>query len=390
MTSQTRAERQRVFAAYREVFTGEKARVRKQKVIRRILLSHRSSCKIPIGDSEIDNVVPILKDLLNGRVFESEEQASKEFPMLFQDDQLVKQDKVIEMASEVSGERNASLERSTKPEHTGMSNDLENLTRDTSRGSPVIEGICAVVRPLQFPFEAWHHILSDVQKLLEESCFNFTKKWLPSILKKQGWTCAAAVELTKWLDVVKRHAKDLPGGCMNTGGQATLKGITPAIAQLRHTVVHRLPLTSEEFLVQINSARVLADILQDIGSATKLQKLYVVVDIYVKEMENNTKAMQQEVDSTLFKIKRQKEELIQREQQFLSSIAKKQIGMPVATGQALVKSIHTLLAPDKQDIIVNKQSMVKCNENTMSTNYGVIVEEDDIESDEDHLQTELG
>ncbi|KAF2259769.1 hypothetical protein CC78DRAFT_536819 [Lojkania enalia] len=62
MASQTRAERQSVFSAYRKVFAGKNARVRKKKAIRNIVLRHWSSRKITAGDSKIGKVVPILKD----------------------------------------------------------------------------------------------------------------------------------------------------------------------------------------------------------------------------------------------------------------------------------------------------------------------------------------
>lgn len=51
-----------------------------------------------------------------------------------------------------------------------------------------------------------------IQQVLEESCFAFAKKWLPSVLQKRGWDCAAVCELTKWLPMLRKHVKRLPSG----------------------------------------------------------------------------------------------------------------------------------------------------------------------------------
>jgi hypothetical protein len=77
------ADRQRVFLVYRELFNGTNAAVRKTKAIRNIVLSHTPALQVPAIATHLDAIIPILKSLLNDRVFESEEQASKFFPELF-------------------------------------------------------------------------------------------------------------------------------------------------------------------------------------------------------------------------------------------------------------------------------------------------------------------
>jgi hypothetical protein len=82
------ADRQRVFLVYRELFNGTNAAIRKTKSIRSIVLSHAPTLQISTVDTHLDTVISILKSLLNDRVFESEEQASKFFPELFLDSPL--------------------------------------------------------------------------------------------------------------------------------------------------------------------------------------------------------------------------------------------------------------------------------------------------------------
>ncbi|KAF1936814.1 hypothetical protein EJ02DRAFT_301991, partial [Clathrospora elynae] len=164
-------------------------------------------------------------------------------------------------------------------------------------------------QPARFPYETQHRILSIIQQLLEESCFNFVKQWLPSVLEKHSWNCAAAGELTEWLYILRRQARDLPNGCISTEGRASLNNIAPAVARLRHTAVHRLHLTSDEFLDQIYSALILAEVLQDVKSTSTLQALYRRVDTHAKKMDCNIEAVQHEICTTLLQIQRKREAL---------------------------------------------------------------------------------
>jgi hypothetical protein len=78
------AEGRRVFLAYRTVFTGPHAHIRKSKKVREVIEQHRGSFKPLIRDFGFDKVADIVKTLLDQRVFESELKAKIAFPELFQ------------------------------------------------------------------------------------------------------------------------------------------------------------------------------------------------------------------------------------------------------------------------------------------------------------------
>lgn len=376
------AERKHVFLAYREVFTGKNALVRKKKAIRNLVFRHHwPTYEKSVEISEI-NVVRILKSLLEDHVFESEEYASKEFPELFvkpfQDSHLVKQDDSKGIAIK---ERNMSLNRN---------NNSGYLTQYNPHGTPLhtfhkkckLENLrVLVLQPLRLPFITQHSILSSTQQLLEESCFEFMKERFPSVLEKHGWTCAAEGELTKWLCILKGDFKDHPVCCIGVEEQASLKCISPTVAQLRHTVVHRRHITLEQVLDQLRCARILVEILQNNESVSTLQALHWKVDSYAQELEKHREAIQKEVDATFLSLQRQKETLIQGERQFHAYVAKQNIR--IAAGQAFDHSISLLPATHKAGSIVEDEK------NTMCVDYGVEIEEGDIESDEDQLQAEL-
>lgn len=74
-----KVERQRVYLTYRKLFTGKNARVRKKKAILRIVQSSPTS--EPLDEQHLkQKTIPILRSLLNDRVFEIEEAAKIDFP----------------------------------------------------------------------------------------------------------------------------------------------------------------------------------------------------------------------------------------------------------------------------------------------------------------------
>ncbi|KAL1592636.1 hypothetical protein SLS60_011052 [Paraconiothyrium brasiliense] len=332
MEPEARAKRRRVFLAYRKIFTGKLAATRKKKAICAIIQKHDwLSYQKYVGISDRNEVVRILRGLLINRIFESDELASKEFPNLDppQHPQLAKRDKVRNVVVEGPEKNSMSLEGSVKIKHEEASEGVPNVIGD------------------------------------------------------------AAVELTKWLGVLKTHMYEIPHDCISTEGQASLEDIAPTVAQLRHTAVHRLRLTLDQFLDQIHCARILAELLQDFENVPKLQALYVKVEVHAREMKQNLGAIRREVNSALLRIQWERDALLQREQGLMSYVAQQKINIPVAAGQSLDESVNVLFATQKLHMVGEEHGVVKHNENATYTDYGVMIEEGDIESDEDQLQAEL-
>lgn len=137
MDSRARTERQRVFSTFRDVFTGKNAHLRKEKAIHGLVLQYWSSRKSLVGDCGIHKAVRIIKALLNGRIFELEVRASKEFPDLFpepfQDGRLVKRGVAKGVAIEALGKHNASLGRPIEVGLEKASGSLESQLRHLAR-----------------------------------------------------------------------------------------------------------------------------------------------------------------------------------------------------------------------------------------------------------------
>jgi Zn-dependent M16 (insulinase) family peptidase len=108
----------RVFLAYRTVFTGPHAQIRKSKKVREVIEQHKESFKSLIRDFGFEKVADIVKTLLDQRVFESELKAKIAFPELFQ----------TSPARDV--QRNASENDAAR----SVAEALEELTSTSERG----------------------------------------------------------------------------------------------------------------------------------------------------------------------------------------------------------------------------------------------------------------
>jgi hypothetical protein len=211
---------------------------------------------------------------------------------------------------------------------------------------------------------------------------------LPSVLEERGWSCAAAVELTKWLQIMGKRLDCLPEDCIDEAGRAILKKIWPRLAKLRHSVAHRLHLESDEILELFRAALMLTEVLHDGSNACKLQTVHDRLEDNIKKTKRDTEAMQQEVHHAFLAIQRHREALDRREQQLRASTAEQLFRISDAADQSLLGCIDGLLGIQKPES--GSEKGIQCNRHTGSSSCGAYVNEDDIESDEDQLRASLG
>ena len=77
------ADKRRVFLAYRAIFAGNNAQLRRPKKVRELVHLHKSSFGSLLKDFGENKIIDILKGLLEGRIFESALRAKIEFPELY-------------------------------------------------------------------------------------------------------------------------------------------------------------------------------------------------------------------------------------------------------------------------------------------------------------------
>lgn len=241
--------------------------------------------------------------------------------------------------------------------------------------------------PLKFSYEHQHRILAMTQQILEESCFNFTQAWLASMLSECGWTCAAAVELTKWLKVMLKRLDTVPEECIDASGRAMFRTIEPRLAYLRHSAVHRLTLDPDRVLEMVDAASTLAKILRDKDCTSKLQALHTRLAGIISQTKCDTEAVQQEIDQESLSIQTQRMALNLQEQELQKYAAEKFSGLSKAADSSLLECAYILRGVKEEE--KEKVQDVQFEQQHCVLDPTFYVGEGDIESDEDQLKADL-
>jgi hypothetical protein len=88
--------------------------------------------------------------------------------------------------------------------------------------------------------------------------------------------------------------------------------IAPQIAQICHSVLHRLHLKHDKFPQQIKCAQTLAGLLHHPDNMDVLKTMHSQVDALIKNLEYETKIVKQKADYILPQLSQQREVLLQR------------------------------------------------------------------------------
>ncbi|KAI1806348.1 hypothetical protein F4811DRAFT_161490 [Daldinia bambusicola] len=358
--------RRRVYLACRAVFVGQKAELRKAKKVREEIERWPQVLRPLTRDLSIENVVEILRDLLTQNIFKSERKAKAEFPDLFYTppEQDVKREaseidaakSTAEVLEEVASEAHEEVECDDQveehaPKRTGevvdgterdnthseaSPPDIEHVnsepTASTPAPAPTLAPTLATaplplpltlpsLYPTYIPYKAQHIILSEAQRMLEESCFEFTKRHMPALLENTGLDCASSLELTKWTRLLAKMADEMPETAFNLG-PTPLKEVLFATDELRHSAVHRVPMTARAIKTLLKSAVALAFTLGDHRHVSQLEEICYELDNKIQAMELNKNALVHSTTAELEDIQRRREELNRLEKEVLANMVK--------------------------------------------------------------------
>ncbi|RYO93700.1 hypothetical protein DL762_000905 [Monosporascus cannonballus] len=345
--AQQPVDKRRVYLASRGVFTGDKAHIRKLKTVRKVVEQHKASLRTLIHDLGEEKTIEAVRDLLERRIFESELRAKTEFPELFHSSP---SQEIQREASEIDAARSAaeaineiaSVEEA-EADTDGEVGDATVVADMAGASNPTKPAILPSLYPIFIPYKAQHLILNEAQRLLEESCFEFLQKWLPSTLEQKGWECASSIELTKCTRVLARSAAGIPKEAFIDLGDTPLEQILFAANQLRHSAVHRLPNTARGVRDLCKSAVTLATTLGDNIRAIKLEEICHELDDKMETMKLNKNALEITATAGLEEIKRQREELDRREKEIVAQMVREDQENKVFMGVLLEESVDRIL-----------------------------------------------
>lgn len=332
--------------------------LRKSKKVREVVEKHKSSFQPLIKEFGNDKIIGILKELLAGRIFQSELRAKVEFPELFrsspardvqrttsENDAARSEAEALEEIASLEGREDDLAENRAEMPEDDAAEDA--IAVEVMAGPSTLENLATSavpsLYPVNFPYKAQHFILTTTQRLLEECCFDFTTMWLPSKLQENGWDCPEAVELTKWTKFLTKNNDLLPKASLDLDKDTTIKQVLLSTHNLRHSAVHRLPTSARGINQMVISAARLAKTLRDPLRTAQLEELNHEVEGRIKDMELNKNFLEDKLDKELQDIRRKREELNVKEKELISSTLKEDQENKSLIGVLVQESLREIL-----------------------------------------------
>jgi hypothetical protein len=208
--------------------------------------------------------------------------------------------------------------------------------------------------PSFLPYATQHLILTTAQRQLEGCCFDFTAKWLPSLLKEKKWECAEAAELIKWTRTLAKNSGKFPAGALGQVSEALLNEVFASTNVLRHTAVHRLATSAGGIYKMIQSALRLADTLGDVSRAAELESLCLEIGSRIRDMELSKNFLESRLDEQLRVINKKREELDREEREAIATMLKEDQENTSLVASCLEDAVHDIFGrpeSDKTDMV---------------------------------------
>lgn len=154
--------------------------------------------------------------------------------------------------------------------------------------------------PIYLPYETQHQILTKVQCILEECCFNFTTTSLPEAISARGWECPEAAELTKWIKLFQAHGEEISPSPVSEIPGRTWQEVLIATNRIRHSAVHRLHTSAKGIQNMVGDAIMMTKMLRDPTRTSLLEHIRQELASSIKEIEGRLvileKALSKELD----------------------------------------------------------------------------------------------
>ena len=169
--------------------------------------------------------------------------------------------------------------------------------------------------PSYLSYQVQHSLLNTVQGLLEDCCYEWAAKWIPNVLEERNWTCAEAVELGRWSQVIPQRFGKLSIDATRLDSREALAQVLQATHSLRHAAVHRLPTSGKGIEKMLNNALALVKALNDTGRIFKMEDVLKQLQARMRDMELHKNQLENELDEELRSIQEQRAALDLREKE---------------------------------------------------------------------------
>ncbi|OAL61912.1 hypothetical protein A7C99_6483 [Trichophyton rubrum] len=293
-------ERQRVFQAYRPLFAGESALIRKKKAIIKRIESLKCPDADLITDLGQDKIVNILQSLLTDDAFAAEPIANEP----------------PSASTEPSCDNREldKIDRSGVIDNSAVDKDLENSSSKYEVASQVFSDD-ASTNLSHAPFQIQHLVLTNIQTLLEQACFDFASKWAPELISTEMWDCPEAIELSKWTLVLNKVIHKIPINAFNAEEYPNIRAILHSGYEIRNIAVHRKRVSLQK-LEDITQAAVLfLRAIRDNNRELQLSSVHAVMSVFMWSLESRRQIIEARFREELEEIQRVRKTLDLREKE---------------------------------------------------------------------------
>jgi len=152
---------------------------------------------------------------------------------------------------------------------------------------------------LGLPYEVQHCILAMIQRILEEGCYDFANRWIPSVLAKNKWTCPEAVELSTWKATLPTS---LPADALTPTAKTSLRiGLDHAV-RTRNAATHRHLCDNYEIRQKVSQAQDLMMTFSDTTRQSKFIHLLAELNDWEIGVQQNFDAAKKKLQDALQEI----------------------------------------------------------------------------------------
>ncbi|RDW72148.1 hypothetical protein BP5796_08182 [Coleophoma crateriformis] len=171
----------------------------------------------------------------------------------------------------------------------------ESIPNGNQEAHPAVSNITEI----DLPYEVQHCILTIIQRILEEGCFDFATKWIPDILAGNRWTCSEAVELSSWR---KTLPTSVPSHALVTVRNRSLETTLADAVRIRNAAAHRHLESNAELRKMALQARDLMTMFSDASRVKKFTRLHDELNEWERETGKDEHAARMRLQDALQEI----------------------------------------------------------------------------------------
>jgi hypothetical protein len=204
----------------------------------------------------------------------------------------------------------------------------------------------------EYSYELQHYVLNNVQRILEEICFEYAIRKAPGFLKMQKWRSHEAGELSKWSKHFPEYMRTLK--TEDSSWIRDLGRTLKILCDLRNVAVHRQPVDARALRELLRVSITLGNLMRDELRTNHLQDVLSLFDKYKLTVERKVHMLSLSLDEEIYPIQKEKDTLNQQKWE-LNKIATQKILQAKKENRRLVKVAEGRMRSEVSEVFARLQ-----------------------------------